>query len=137
MIPDPIRKNVWTVLGLLFAMTLAGCQYFWQPKGPSPSNPKEWVTRAQLEAEVIAFDAKVRASYSAIELQEAGVQKVLSALSGIVSTVPSPWVGVATLGLGALGLGLGVDNRRKDGLVTGLKMAAKASGTQPEPPKEG
>lgn len=136
MIPEIIRKNVWTVLASVASVALAaGCAFF-PPKGPSPNDPTKFLTRHQLDAEVLAFQAKVQASYMAIEAQEAFVQGAMQQLSAFITAVPGPWAGVGASALALLTVGLGVDNRRKDGVIQGQKTILKR--IEPtEPPKEG
>lgn len=134
---DWIRKNVWTVLAVAASIALAGGCAFFPPKGPSPTDPTKFVTRPQLEAEVIAFEAKTRASLAAIEAQEMFLQTAMQQLSAVITAVPGPWSGLGVVALGLVTAGLGVDNRRKDGVIQGQKTILKRIDPQAEPPKEG
>lgn len=125
-VADWIKKNAWTFAAAIVSVGLVGCVPFLQPKAPSLTDPKRWVTRAEIDAEVIAFEAKAKASYATLDAEDRALAKGIEFLSGLVQAVPGPWAGVGTAALSILTAGLFVDNRRKDGVVNGLKIATKA-----------
>ena len=94
------------------------------------------VQRIQLDAsvasfneEVTAFNAKVEAGYADLDRQDAFRQEIVntvslvaaSAAEGTLNPISLIPIGIGILG-GALGLGAGLDNRRKDQVIRDLKM---------------
>ena len=108
------------VLGVLVVL---GCGSLIQPKAPSPSNPKEFVTRLQLDAEVTAFNAKAQAAYKLIDLQETVITNLLTAATSAAQAIPSPFGPVIGTVIGAAFplLGRRSDVKRKDKVILDLK----------------
>jgi hypothetical protein len=133
--------NRYLAIAMLICGTLAGCALI-QPKATSPTTGKP-VTRDQLDAEVTAFaatqevkiatveaeakafEAKAKTSYAEIERKEETIRQVLTTVSGLVESVPGPWTGLAASGLTLLTMGLGLDNWRKDAVISKSKTGAK------------
>lgn len=112
------------VVGLLVVL---GCGTLIQPKAPSPSNPKEFVTRLQLDAEVTAFNAKAQAAYKLIDLQETVITNLLTAATTAAQAIPSPFSPIITglIGCAVPLLGRKVDSKRKDAKILELQGKGK------------
>lgn len=114
-----LDHNRWWVVYILFAALLVGCAV-WQPRGTSPSDPQKQVTRAQLEADVKAYIARVEAADAEIAAKEWLVQQGIQAISGSIAAVPTPWTGViGTLLVAANGASV-LNGRRKDSVIEKL-----------------
>jgi outer membrane murein-binding lipoprotein Lpp len=83
---------------------------------------------SQLRQEVASVKAQVEPAYQELALKQSMIDTAFQQLSGLVGSVPGPWQGVAATGLGLLAMGVGYDNRRKDGLLRKAKNE-KAPGT--------
>lgn len=121
-----ISHNRWTFLSwglVLGIMAFIGCGSLIQPKAPSPSNPKEMVTRLQLDAEVTAFNAKAQAAYKLIDLQETVITNLLTAASSAAQAIPSPLGPLIGTAVGCVFplLGRRTDAKRKDKVILDLK----------------
>ena len=121
------RYTFFSWVSVLALLTMIGCGALFQPKAPSPSNPKEFVTRLQLDAEVAAFTAKAQAAYKMIDLQETVLTNMLTAASAAAQSLPSPFAPIIT---GAIGcffplLGRKADSKRKDAVIKTLKGVGK------------
>lgn len=114
-----------SVVATVLCLTLVGCGFFYRAKGPSPNDPSKLVTKEQLDAEVIAFKAKAEAAYRTIELQENAINQALTWVSQLTAAVPGPWGGILTSSLAIAAAGLGLDNRRKDAVIQGTKIATR------------
>jgi hypothetical protein len=115
------------VLGVL---AFLGCGTLIQPKAPSPSNPKEFVTRLQLDAEVTAFNARAQAAYKLIDLQETVITNILTAASSAAQAIPTPLgplIGTA-IGMFVPMLGRRTDVKRKDAKILELQGKTKKGG---------
>lgn len=77
-----------------------------------------------LEAEAEALEASAGVAVDEIEAKEGRIAEALNAVEAVVVTVAGQYAPLATLGFGLLALGLGVDNRRKDGVIKGQKQIA-------------
>ncbi len=119
-----VRHNPGTFTALVLCTTLVGCTLF-PFKVASPTDPKVQVTREQLNAQIIEFNAKEKAAVDAFYAQAERADKELdrketfatvglktlndlAASSGL--PIPAVLTGVMTLLTG----GLALDNRRKD-----------------------
>jgi len=56
--------------------------------------------------------------------KEQALAEAFVLVEGVVSTAAGPYAPLALGGLSVLALGLGIDNRRKDGVIRGQKIAA-------------
>jgi len=118
----------YTVLSVLLVFTMTGCQFLYKPKAPDPLDPKVLITREFLDARVIEFEAKARASYKVIEVQENMIQQMTAGLTQLIATVPGPWgvvltsiLGISAVGLGVTTVGVKADNSRKNRVIKDLK----------------
>lgn len=119
-----IDHNRWIFAFVVWCLTLAGCA-FWQPTAPSPTDPEKRVTRAQLQAEVDTFIARLEASEAELEAKEWAVQQAINAASGLVTAVPGPWAGVAGLALTTAPIFFGINSARKTKVINQLKVKGK------------
>lgn len=122
-----LRHNRYTVLALLACATLiAGCTFL-QPKAPSPLDGK-LVNRWQLEAQRLEFNAKFAAAEKMIAAQDAVWTSVIDFAVQAGMSVPGPWGGLIAAVPTIAMLGLGIDNRRKNSVITTLKATKGTKG---------
>jgi hypothetical protein len=74
--------------------------------------------KAALDVEAENLKSKLGPAYGDLDRKEAAANTIIGLVNDMITKyVPSPWSGVAATGLGAMVLGLGYDNRRKDGII--------------------
>lgn len=88
--------------------------------------------RADFDARISTLDASREAAAALAEQAEAELARQEQALAealllveGLVQVGAGPYAPLALSGLGILTLGLGIDNRRKDGVIKGQQIATK------------
>lgn len=89
--------------------------------------------RADFDARIAKLEASREATASLKEQAEEELARKEEALAeavllveGLVQTAAGPYAPLAMGALGVVTLGLGIDNRRKDGVIKGQKISAKA-----------
>lgn len=112
-----LRHNRYTVLALLLCATLvAGCTFL-QPKAPSPLDGK-LVNRWQLEAQRQEFNAKFTAAEKMIAAQDQMWTSIIDLATQAAMAVPGPLGGLIAAVPTIAMLGLGIDNRRKNAVIS-------------------
>jgi predicted small lipoprotein YifL len=118
------------LLALLLLVFLIGCQ----SKAPSMLDPDEQVTKSVLEEEFKFLSAQINADIDMLRieyqkrLEEIARKEQLKAAFSEAAAVMSRSgemnpIGIVTLILAVLGVGSIADNRKKDGIIKGLKNA--------------
>lgn len=76
----------------------------------------------ELQADVEAFKKRADMAQAEIERNQARIDNIVAGVGNLVQTyVPAPYGGVIIGVLSTLGLGLAVDNRRKDATIKTVK----------------
>lgn len=140
-----IEYNPATFAGLVIAALLALSVTACSPRVTSPITGEQ-VTRTTYAAEVAevqselesraavlaadtkAAQAKIDAGEAEFERVEGLIASTLDAVGGLAVSAAGPYAGLVTVALGIAGAGLGIDNRRKDGVIKGQKQAIKPEG---------
>lgn len=88
--------------------------------------------QAILTARAADLRDKLGPAYADLEHKQQAVDSVVTTISGLINQyVPGPWQGVAATGFSAVLLGLGLDNRRKDRLISEKNQPAIANTSPP------
>ena len=117
-----LRHNRYSVVALILcAILISGCTWL-QPKAPSPLDGK-MVNRYQLEAQRLEFNAKFAAAEKMIAAQDQVFSFIMDAAVAAASTVPGPLGGLLAAIPTIAAVGIGLDNRRKNAVITDLKAA--------------
>lgn len=119
-----IRHNYGITGGLIICVMLliySGCAV----KTESPFSGEK-VTKAELEAEVQAYVVKVQQAYDDLEQQEAIRKALLEAGLAYAQSGGVDFVGLGFTLAGICGIGLGVDNVRKDSVIKSKSTALEA-----------
>lgn len=128
-----IEKNRFTVfcpvIGAVIWLLAVGCT----PVTTSPFNPSQEVTAAQLESEYAVWQEenkivmiKFETAGKDLQQQYENQQKFLELVMTLASGSVADWPGLVQLLAGSGILGLVGDNIRKNGVIGGLKVKAKA-----------
>jgi hypothetical protein len=129
-IKTALRHNQFLVTALVMSAILVVWVYGCDSKTASPWNSEVKVTRLELDTLVETKNLEIKAAYADIDKQDLFKKEFVSigvafAEAGGVSPV-GVGVGVMLLGI----LGLTVDNRKKDSLITLLRnTGGTANGT--------
>lgn len=78
---------------------------------------------ALLDAALAGVESKAQIAAADIEEKRERRAKFIEAMGTATTFVPPGYQQAATIGLGLLAVGLGVDNRRKDGVIKGQRIA--------------
>lgn len=82
----------------------------------------------RLESKAKRLEAQYLASDADLQVQQQRIDDALGGLFGIVSaSIPGPYLGIATAGMGIITLLTGRDNRRKDKVIVKLKNGGGAA----------
>jgi hypothetical protein len=123
-----LDHNRWLVVGVIFTATTAAWTVGCQSTTASPSGSGIDVNWIQLKAEVDSFAARVVAAEADLANQDAIKQKFVSISSGLATAAlggtfnPTQLITSLVTVAGVAGsAGLGLDNRRKNKIITNLK----------------
>jgi hypothetical protein len=109
--------TVAVVVVICTAIWIVGCQ----STTKSPLNPDTKVTRAELEQEVEMFKVKVAEATADLDKQDAFKQELAQLGVALAQGGTIDPVGAVTTLVGILGLGIIVDNRKKDSIIKTLQ----------------
>lgn len=122
--------NRYTTVGVAALVGLVVVSTSCQAITRSPFDPSVEVGRAQLDADVTAYAARVKSAYRDLEYKEAAIERALSVMTGLAQQYGGPLGPFVTSALGVGGLiaggGAMADNRRKDRLIRVGKGTLKA-----------
>ena len=89
--------------------------------------------RAEFQERIDALNARRDAAQERADLSAAALDRQAEALAAgvalvtnVIGTVAGPYAPLAIGALGILAAGLGIDNRRKDGVIAGQRLAQSA-----------
>lgn len=112
------NDNHSAAIGLLIAGIITAVFYGCDSKIGSFADPAKKLTRPELEAEYQYVTAQFAAKFTALDRQDLLRQMVLDQASVITSGGGFNPTGLIPLALAALGIGFGLDGRRKALLAT-------------------
>lgn len=145
-IKELFDKNRWTTLSLVAVGALAfssvGCDYLMKTVSPVSGKKvnqlqldtdyetwqvqyKAKVVALQLEGQVM--EKKFEGAQAVLDAERAVLDKVVGTLGSAIQSVPAPWTGLLATALPILTVGLGLDNRRKDQVISANKEIAAAA----------
>ncbi|NOQ21600.1 MAG: hypothetical protein GQ565_02970 [Candidatus Aegiribacteria sp.] len=123
---ETARHYQGTIVALIVCVALCAWGLGCQVTTESPFDPGTKITQAELEIEVGAYASKVTLAYQDIEKQQAIRKAILEAgLAYAQGGGVSP-LGLASTLAGIMGLGLVVDNRKKDAVIKSKSNALAA-----------
>lgn len=127
-------NKIWTVIkhnqNLIAALVVCACLLTWgiscEPAVRSPFNPTLTITRTQLDIEVQNMANKIAVAYAEIKRQEQIRDALLNAGLAYAQGSGINPVGLALTIAGILGIGVAVDNRKKDAIIVTKEKAIQA-----------
>lgn len=117
-----LSRYRYTLLAVALSSTLTGC-YFIEPKAPLPSDPTKLATSTQIEADAQQYLVRLQMSRDMLQKQRELLNKILGTIGTLVQTIPDPTgttQGLIMSVLAVFGAGAGLDNLRKDKVISKL-----------------
>lgn len=119
-----IRHNQCLTLAVVICSAIGYWAYGCESMVESMKTPGRMVNRPQLQIEVDTFLAETKLKFEELNRQDAFKRQLFEYALVIAEGGALNPVGVAVSLFGILGIGAIADNRRKDGVINGLKRNA-------------